>query len=139
MTDPPKRSTLNDLDARLKAARQRQEEASGGAGRKARAAAPSGMGFGFRLAIELITGLVFGAVIGWFLDQWLGTLPLFLVLFFLLGAGAGILNVYRVASGQGYAVGYRKKDEDKAGEKQAGGKKTAARGDETGEGTGTKA
>jgi hypothetical protein len=56
-----------------------------------------------------------------------------------LGAGAGILNVYRVASGQGYAVGFRKEDAKKAGEKKAGGEETAARGDETGEGTGTKA
>lgn len=133
MTKPPKRSQLDDLDARLKAARQQQDEASGGAGR--RSAAPSGMGFGFRLAIELITGLVVGVAIGWFLDQWLGTLPLFLVLFFMLGAGAGILNVYRVASGQGYAVGYRNTDDEKTDGGSTGGKDRSA----NGKGRGTEA
>ena len=130
MTEPPKRNQLDDFDARLKAARQQQEKASGGAGAGRQSAPPSGMGFGFRLAMELVTGLVVGVAIGWFLDQWLGTLPLFLVLFFMLGAGAGILNVYRVASGKGYAVGYKKSDGTKAG-----GKDTAA----TGKGRGTEA
>jgi ATP synthase protein I len=30
-----------------------------------------------------------------------------LVLFFVLGAGAGIVNVYRAVRGMGYQVGYR--------------------------------
>ena len=112
MTEPPKRSSLKDLDARLKAARKRQEEASGAAREKR--AGSTGMGVGFRLAIELVTALVVGVAIGYGLDRWLGTAPLFLIVFFFLGSAAGFLNVYRASSGQGYAVGYRKADEDAA-------------------------
>ena len=42
-----------------------------------------------------------------------------MVLFFFLGAGAGILNVYRTVSGYGLAVGYRKpeaKDDNEGGD-----------------------
>jgi ATP synthase protein I len=38
-----------------------------------------------------------GGGIGWLLDRWLGTLPLFLLVFFVLGAVAGLLNVFRAA------------------------------------------
>lgn len=55
------------------------------------------LGFAFRLATELVAGFVVGGLIGWWLDQWLGTLPLFLLVFFGLGAAAGIMNVVRTA------------------------------------------
>ena len=55
------------------------------------------LGFAFRLATELVAGFVVGGFIGWWLDQWLGTLPLFLLVFFGLGAAAGIVNVVRTA------------------------------------------
>ena len=57
----------------------------------------SAMGYAFRIGVELVAGLLVGGVIGWLLDSWLGTLPLFLILFFFLGSAAGILNVYRAA------------------------------------------
>jgi ATP synthase protein I len=38
--------------------------------------------------------------IGWYLDHWLHTLPLFLVLFVLLGGAAGIANVWRMVGPQ---------------------------------------
>ena len=34
-------------------------------------------------------------LIGWGLDYWLETGPLFLILFFMLGAAAGVLNAWR--------------------------------------------
>lgn len=55
------------------------------------------LGFAFRLATELVAGFVVGGLIGWQLDSWFGTLPLFLLIFFGLGAAAGILNVVRTA------------------------------------------
>ena len=72
------------------------------------------MGFGFRIATDLIVGLVVGVAIGLGLDAWLGTKPWFMILFFFLGAAAGILNVYRTATGQSYAVGYQKSDEGRS-------------------------
>ena len=51
-----------------------------------------------RASADLIGGIVAGGLIGWYLDKWLGTdKPVMFVLFFLLGAAAGILNVIRVA------------------------------------------
>ncbi|MDC1034967.1 AtpZ/AtpI family protein, partial [Alphaproteobacteria bacterium] len=41
-------------------------------------------------------------------DQWLGTIPWFLIIFFLLGGAAGILNLWRVVTGKGLKIGYFK-------------------------------
>ena len=65
------------------------------------------MGFGFRIAMDLVAALLLGVGVGLGLDWWLETKPLFMILFFFLGGAAGILNAYRAASGQGFAVGYK--------------------------------
>ena len=54
-------------------------------------------GFAFRIGVELVVALAVGGGIGWVLDHWLGTMPLFLLVFFVLGAVAGLLNVFRAA------------------------------------------
>ena len=59
-----------------------------------------------RVASELLAGLLVGAGIGWTLDKWLDTNPLFLILFFLLGGAAGILNLWRLVTGKGLKIGY---------------------------------
>ncbi len=52
-----------------------------------------------RVSTELIGGIVVGGAIGWALDRWLGNeKPWFFILFFLLGAVAGIMNVVRAAA-----------------------------------------
>lgn len=113
MTEPDDPPSLKDLDARLKAAQAKrkaeQDRLDGTDGRPA----TSGMGFGFRIAMDILAALVVGVVIGLLLDRWLDTLPLFLVVFFFMGGAAGILNAYRTATRQGYAVGYRKSDDRK--------------------------
>ena len=59
---------------------------------------PSPASRGLRASAELIGGIVAGGLIGWYLDKWLGTQkPVMFVLFFLLGAAAGIMNVIRSA------------------------------------------
>ena len=40
------------------------------------------------------------------LDTWLGTSPIFMIVMFFLGAGAGMLNIWRMATGHGLKVGY---------------------------------
>ena len=56
------------------------------------------MGRALRVSAELIGGIVVGSLIGWGLDRWLGLQkPWFFILFFLLGAASGILNVIRMA------------------------------------------
>ncbi len=57
----------------------------------------SAYSFGFRLATDLLAGVLAGFAIGWGLDYWLGTSPLFLLALIVLGMAAGILNVIRAA------------------------------------------
>ena len=85
------RSRLRGLDARLRKV-QRARAVPEQAERRGTA-----LGLAFRLVAELVAGLVVGGTIGWFLDKWLGTLPVMFLLFFGLGAAAGILNVIRTA------------------------------------------
>ncbi|MDC0093229.1 AtpZ/AtpI family protein [Alphaproteobacteria bacterium] len=59
-----------------------------------------------RVATELLTGLLIGGIMGWTIDKWLDTNPWFLIVFFLLGGAAGILNLWRVVSGKGLKIGY---------------------------------
>jgi ATP synthase protein I len=51
----------------------------------------------FKLSSEFIAGIAVGAGIGWFVDRMAGTSPWGLIVFLLLGFGAGILNVLRSA------------------------------------------
>ncbi len=95
---PP--TSLQDLDARLRAARAKDGDGD-------RAQDGIGAGFALRIGGELVASLIVGVGIGWLLDIWLGTAPWLLVGFFFLGAGAGIVNVYRAAMGMDAAVGWR--------------------------------
>src|ERR1700687_3681930 len=63
------------------------------------AARASAMALGFRLSSELVAGVVVGAVIGWGFDRLLSTSPFGLIVFFLLGFAAGVVNVMRSAGG----------------------------------------
>ena len=56
------------------------------------------MGSAFRLGTELVAAVVVGTIIGFILDNWFGTKPWFIIIFFFLGVIAGILNVIRVAN-----------------------------------------
>jgi len=102
-TDDAFWSRFRALDADLRRVRKDRIDPEE-AGRRGTA-----LGLAFRLAVELVAGLVVGGAIGWFLDKWLGTLPVMLILFFGLGAAAGILNVIRTArqmqAGMGGPVG----------------------------------
>jgi ATP synthase protein I len=73
--------------------------------KKRRATAPQsvpearGAAFGeaLRLATELVAGVVVGGFIGWALDRLFGLAPFLMVVFLILGAAAGIMNVVRAA------------------------------------------
>ena len=83
------------FDERLRGARDRQgldpKPDKGGGG------LPSGSwGLGLRVGTEIVSALIAGAGLGWVLDRWLGTSPWLLLVFFLVGGAAGVLNLYRL-------------------------------------------
>ncbi len=56
----------------------------------------NGAGFGFKISTEIIAALVVGVGIGLIVDNYFDTKPIGLIIFFIFGALAGFLNVYRV-------------------------------------------
>ena len=56
------------------------------------------MGNAFKLGTELVAAVGVGTIIGFILDSWFGTKPWLIIIFFFLGAAAGILNVIKVAN-----------------------------------------
>jgi ATP synthase protein I len=87
---------LQELDARLKAARERIEGGSG-ADRQQSAADSRLAAAGWRMSLELVVGIVFGLGLGWLIDFSLGTKPWFMIIFMFLGLAAGISNIMRTA------------------------------------------
>jgi ATP synthase protein I len=106
MTEPKAPLSLDELDAKLRGARQADRR--GGAEAPGAEAQRGALGLAVRVGVELVSALVVGVGIGYLLDVWLGTKPWLMVVFFFLGAAAGIVNVWRVVSGMGNAVGYAK-------------------------------
>ena len=106
--DPP--TSLNNLDERLKSAQARRPGAKPPDDKALRG---SGLSLAFRIGAELVAALIVGVGIGLLLDHWLGTKPWMLLLFFVLGSAAGIINIFRVMEGYGYAAGYKERDEAK--------------------------
>ena len=56
----------------------------------------SSASFGFKISTELVAALIIGVGMGLLVDNYLGTKPIGLIIFFILGAFAGFLNVYRI-------------------------------------------
>ena len=89
MTDPAEKHRLERLEKRI------------GALKGAKAPVPrmedhhNQAHLAWRMVIELVAGIVIGLGIGYGLDVLLGTMPVFLVLFVLLGFAAGVRVMLR--------------------------------------------
>ena len=84
-----------------------------------------GIALAGRVTTELVAGVFVGSFIGWALDNWLGTTPTLMVVFFFLGSAAGMMNVWRALTGRGMAAGFvneksSQADENKANEQNNG-------------------
>ena len=55
------------------------------------------IGNAFKLGTELVAAVVVGTIIGFILDSWFDTKPILIIVFFLFGSAAGIVNVFRAA------------------------------------------
>lgn len=63
------------------------------------------MRLGMRAGAELVTAIVAGALIGYWLDKYFETKPLFLLVMLVLGVITGFVNVWRTTQGIGTGVG----------------------------------
>ena len=86
---------LQDLSSRIAAEKSERYESQ-----KPSASLQGATGYakGYRLASEFVAGTLVGGLIGYGIDWIFGTLPLGLIVFLLLGFGAGILNMARAAN-----------------------------------------
>ena len=57
----------------------------------------SKLGIAFKMSTEMVAAVVVGTIIGFILDNWFGTKPWLILIFFFVGVVAGILNVIRSA------------------------------------------
>jgi len=57
----------------------------------------SNLGIAFKLSTELVATVVVGTIIGFILDNWFGTKPWLILIFFFVGVIAGIMNVIKSA------------------------------------------
>jgi ATP synthase protein I len=86
---------LKDLSGRIAAEQSDRAES-----KKPSASLEGATGYakGYRLASEFVAGTLVGGLIGYGFDWVFGTLPFGLIVFLLLGFGAGILNMARAAN-----------------------------------------
>lgn len=97
MPDPVERKDLDDLGARLEAAKARHVP-------EPRAVAASALAKGTRHAVEIAANTIVGAAIGFMLDRWLGTGPWLFLLFLMLGIAAGFWNLMRAVNAEAAAL-----------------------------------
>ena len=57
----------------------------------------SKLGMAFKMSTEMVAAVIVGTIIGFILDNWFGTKPWLILIFFFVGVIAGILNVIRSA------------------------------------------
>ena len=64
---------------------------------KIRSSNAASMGKALKISTELVAAVVVGTTLGFILDNWFDTTPILIIVFFLFGAAAGIMNVFRAA------------------------------------------
>ena len=84
---------LKEISARLKIAKKNIK----GVKQKEVGSNAASFGKALKISTELVAAVVVGSTIGFLLDNWFGTKPLFIICFFFMGVVAGILNVFRSA------------------------------------------
>jgi len=87
-------SDLEDLKTRLKIAKSKLQNQNSDKADKKKGVF---IGNAFKLGTELVAAVVVGTIIGFILDNWFGTKPVLIIVFFLFGAAAGIMNVFKAA------------------------------------------
>ena len=95
---------IEELDEKIRSVRRNVSNNS--EHKTKRELSPSFAGIAARAGVELVAGVAVGAGVGYGLDLWLNSSPWMLIVWFILGAAAGMMNVYRAVNGMGMSVGY---------------------------------
>lgn len=82
---------LDDLGSRIQAKQRKHKKAV----EVDKNSTSAGVAQAMRLSSEFIAGVCVGAGIGYLFDKFLGTTPWGMIVFLLLGFGAGVLNALR--------------------------------------------
>ena len=86
-------TTPEDFKTRLKIAKSKIEKQLQSDSEKK----GSFLGSAFKLSTELVAAVLVGTIIGFILDNWFDTKPVLIIIFFLFGSAAGIVNVIKAA------------------------------------------
>ena len=84
---------FSELSTRLKIAKKKANKNSFTNNKKN----TSSLGTALKLSTEMVAAVLVGSIIGFILDNWFDSKPWLTIIFFLVGAAAGILNVVRSA------------------------------------------
>ena len=85
--------SLKEISARLKIAKDKVNNSS----IKNKKTNSSNLGSAFKISTEFVAAVVVGSIIGFILDNLFGTKPWLIIIFFIIGVIAGMLNVIRSA------------------------------------------
>ena len=85
---------LKEISTRLEIAKKNLKKSKA---KNSRSNAAS-LGKALKISTELVAAVVVGSTIGFILDNWFDTKPWLIIIFFFLGAAAGMLNVIRTAN-----------------------------------------
>lgn len=102
--------TPEELGRKIREARERQEETSGSQAQKEGQRDQTATGKALRAGTDLVAALAVGGFLGYWIDRWLDTKPLFMIVMLFLGFAAGFLNIYRSQMGEDYKIGFKGKD-----------------------------
>lgn len=97
------KEVTRDLASRIASAKRERDIEDNRASRNG-PAEMSGMARGMRIGTEFIAAILVGAGIGYLIDLGLGTRPWGLLIMFMVGFAAGILNVTRVVAAMNKAA-----------------------------------
>ena len=86
---------LKRLDAEL--AERRKEDGTEAAAEARASESRKGYAVAMKLSSEFVAAVIVGALLGYLVDHFAGTGPWGMIIFLLLGFGAGVLNVMRAA------------------------------------------
>ena len=84
---------FSELSTRLKIAKKKANKNSFTNNKKD----TSSLGTALKLSTEMVAATLVGSIIGFILDNWFDSKPWLTIVFFIVGAAAGILNVIRSA------------------------------------------